>query len=986
MSHDLWLLFGIGFFYLALLFLIAHAGDSGRIPERLIRHPLIYVLSLGVYATSWTYYGSVGFAQSQGYLFLTVYLGVTLAFALTPILFQPILRLTREYQLTSLADLFAFRYRSQLAGILVTLFMLVGTLPYIALQIRAVTDSLQVISQTVAPRILALIFCSTLVVFAILFGARHSTSRDKHRGLVLAIAFESMVKLVAMMVIGLTTLFGVFGGFDGLSQWLSEHPESLDRLYQPVREGPWSTLLLLAFAAAFLLPRQFHMLFTENLDPKALRIASWGFPLFLLLINLPIPLILWGGEALKLTLQPDYFALGITLSQGPSWIPILAFIGGISSASAMMIITTLALSSMTLNHILLPTNFPDPEVNLYRWLLLGRRLLIALIIMAGYGFYVLLEKHQGLVQLGLISFVAVAQFLPGIIGLLYWRRATRLGFILGLVAGIAVWSGALLLPLLESSGFVRTEFDIPALRLASGMDQWEFATFWSLTANTLLFVFGSLVSKQSLGEKEAASACCSESLVPMGGMVSAGSTAQFTKQLAQMLGSEAAQREVEQALRDLSLAANETRPSQLRRLRERIERNLSGLLGPQLAHMIINRRLQLDIHTQSALADSMRFIEDQLEHSRSRLRGLSADLDNLRRYHRQILLDLPLGVCTIDRLRTVTIWNLAMEVMTGVPARDAIGVSLHRLPAPWGHLLAGFASAADEHIHHLEVTHKDKSRWFNLHKAAIPAPLPVDHPVEEARTSQVMLMEDLTDLETLEAELAHSERLASIGRLAAGVAHEIGNPVTGIASLAQNLRHEDNPELVRESIEEIINQTQRITTIVKTLMNFSRGGGIGGNICDFSVREVADEAVRLVKLTHHGRQVQCANLCTTDMNIQGDRQGISQILVNILTNACDASPPGGQVELHAREIGDLVRIEVQDHGEGIAEQNLSYIFEPFFTTKAPGEGTGLGLAIAYKIVSDHKGAITIDSEKGVGTRVVVDLPQAGIHAIPSNTS
>ncbi|MCU7863995.1 MAG: HAMP domain-containing histidine kinase, partial [Candidatus Thiodiazotropha sp. (ex Lucinoma borealis)] len=215
---------------------------------------------------------------------------------------------------------------------------------------------------------------------------------------------------------------------------------------------------------------------------------------------------------------------------------------------------------------------------------------------------------------------------------------------------------------------------------------------------------------------------------------------------------------------------------------------------------------------------------------------------------------------------------------------------------------------------------------------------------------------------------------------------EIGNPVTGIASLAQNLRHEDNPELVRESIDEIINQTQRITTIVKTLMNFSRGGGIGGNICDFSVREVADEAVRLVKLTHHGRQVQCANLCTTDMNIQGDRQGISQILVNILTNACDASPPGGQVELHAREIGDLVRIEVQDHGEGIAEQNLSYIFEPFFTTKAPGEGTGLGLAIAYKIVSDHKGAITIDSEKGVGTRVVVDLPQAGIHAILSNTS
>ncbi|MCG7933064.1 MAG: ATP-binding protein [Candidatus Thiodiazotropha taylori] len=975
MNHELWLLFGISVVYLAILFLIAFAADSGRIPERFIRHPSIYVLSLGVYATSWTYYGSVSFAETQGYLFLTIYLGVTLAFAFTPILFQPILRLTREYQLTSLADLFAFRYRSQLAGILVTLFMLLGTLPYIALQIRAVTDSLQVASQTVAPRILALIFCSTLVLFAILFGARHSTSREKHRGLVLAIAFESMVKLVAMLVIGATALFGVFGGFGGLEQWLADHPEALEKLYAPVREGPWATLILLAFAAAFLLPRQFHMLFTENLEPKALRTASWAFPLFLLLINLPIPIILWAGRAIELPIHPDFFALGISLEQGPSWLPVLAFIGGVSSASAMMIITTLALSSMTLNHILLPTNFPDPAVNLYRWLLLGRRLLIALIIMAGYGFYILLEKHQGLVQLGLISFVAVAQFLPGVVGLLYWRRATRLGFILGLLAGIAVWSATLLLPLLENSGFVRTEFDIPGLRLASGMDQWEFATFWSLALNTLLFVFGSLVSNQTLGEKEAANACCSESLVPMGGMVSAGSTAQFTKQLSQMLGHEAAQREVEQALRDLSLTRSETRPSQLRRLRERIERNLSGLLGPQLAHMIINRRLQLDIHTQTALADSMRFIEDQLEHSRTRLRGLSADLDNLRRYHRQILLDLPLGVCTIDRLRTVTIWNLAMEVMTGVNARDAIGVSLHRLPEPWGHLLGGFASAADEHIHHLEVTHGNKSRWFNLHKAAIPAPLPMDHPVEEARTSQVMLMEDLTDLETLEAELAHSERLASIGRLAAGVAHEIGNPVTGIASLAQNLRHEDDPELIKESINEILNQTQRITDIVKTLMNFSRSGGLGADTQSFIVHDVVEEAIRLVKLTHDGRQIRFINNCDSAWSIEGDRQAISQVLVNLLTNACHASTPGSSVEIKADEIGDLIRLQVVDQGEGISEQNLGYLFEPFFTTKAPGEGTGLGLAIAYKIVSDHKGAITIDSEQGEGTRVIMDLPR-----------
>lgn len=974
MSHDLATLFGFGLAYLLILFLIAYAADSGRIADRLLRHPLVYVLSLGVYATSWTYYGSVGFAQSQGYLFLTVYLGVTLAFALSPILFQPILRLTREYQLSSLADLFAFRYRSQLAGILVTLFMLVGTLPYIALQIRAVTESIQVLSHEAAPQILALGFCLSLILFAILFGARHTSSRERHRGLVAAIAFESVIKLLALLAIGLFALFGIFSGPAGLNQWLVQHPEAIEKLYQPVREGPWGTLLLLAFAAAFLLPRQFHMLFAENMEPRALRTAGWAFPLFLLLMNLPIPLVLWAGTAMDLQLDADYFALGITLNQEAGWLPVLAFIGGLSSASAMMIITTLALSSMTLNHILLPTSFPDPEINLYRWLLWGRRLLIGIIIMAGYGFYLLLEQNQGLVQLGLISFVAVAQFLPGIMGLLLWRRANRHGFILGLLAGISVWSITLLAPLLEGSGLIRTEFNIPALRLASGMDQWEFATFWSLTLNSLLFVVGSLLGKQRPGEREAANACCSDSFASLeAGVVTATSTGQFTRQLAQMLGPETAEKEVRQALADLGLPVWTQRPTELRRLRERIERNLSGLIGPQLAHMLINRRLQLDVHTQTALADSMRYVEERLEHSRTRLRGLSADLDSLRRYHRQILLDLPLGVCTIDRERTVTIWNLAMETMTGVRAMDAVGISLHRLPEPWGNLFAGFAAARDEHIHHMEVKHQHQSRWFNLHKAAITNPTPADHPLEKARTSQVMLMEDLTDLETLEAELAHSDRLASIGRLAAGVAHEIGNPITGIACLAQNLRNEQDHTIIEASIEEILNQTRRITTIVKTLMNFSRRGG--GDVQTFPLKEVADEAIRLVRLTHQGHQVTCDNLCPMELMIECDRQALFQVLVNLFSNACDASSAGDRVELLAFEQNSTIKIEILDQGKGIEKQQLNYVFEPFYTTKSPGEGTGLGLALAYKILQDHNGTIQIDSEPGVGTRVILELPK-----------
>ncbi len=974
MTYDLELLFGASICYLLLLFFIAYATESGIIPERLIKHPLVYILSLGVYATSWSFYGSVGFAEREGFQFLTIYLGVTFAFLLAPLLLKPILHITRDYQLTSLADLFAFRYRSQLAGVLVTIFMLVGSLPYIALQIRAVSESLQVLTQEATPHSIALWFCIMLILFAVLFGARHISPREKHLGLVAAIAFESAVKLVAILAVGAFAIFGVFSGPGDMARWLSENPEATEALYRPMHEGPWVTLMFLAFAAAFLLPRQFHMAFAENLSPRFMDSASWGFPLFLLLINLVIPPILWAGQYLNLGIDPDYYVLGIVITEKPSWLPIMTFIGGVSAASAMVIVTTLALSSMSLNHLLLPASYPDPKVDLYRWLLWGRRLLITIIIFAGYGFYQLLEHNQGLVQLGLISFVAVAQFVPGIIGVLFWRRATKLGFIMGLLGGIATWSVTLLIPLLERSGFISSGIDLPALRHISGLDYWEFATFWSLALNGVLFVVVSLLSRQSKGEQEAALACRSGPPGQLSGVVSARSPDQFMEGLSGIIGRETANKEVEQALRDLKMSPHETRSSELRRLRDRIERNLSGLLGPHMAHMIINQRLEMDSAAKTALADSMHYVEQQLTKSRTRLRGLTADLDNMRRYHQQILLDLPLGVCAVEADQSVVIWNLALETMSGVPSHQAVGRDLKSLPSPWDGLLTGFALAQDSHIHHMEITLDGRPRWFNLHKATV-----LDQEQQTgsgSRTSLVMLLEDLTDLEILEAELAHTDRLASIGRLAAGVAHEIGNPVTGIHSLAQNMREEQDQEEISQSIEAILQQTRRISDIVKSLMNFSRSGDIGTDHREFMLAEIIDESVRLVQLTHKSKQIAWEVDCPQDLSLVGDSQRLSQVLVNLLTNACDASEAGNSIEIFGKKEDSEVIIGIQDHGKGIPPEILEYMFEPFFTTKPAGEGTGLGLSMAHKIIQEHNGRIIVDSEPDIGTCVEIHLPQA----------
>jgi PAS domain S-box-containing protein len=980
---ELWQLFLVGIGYLLLLFLIAYAADTGKLPAHWARHPLTYVLSLGVYATSWSFYGSVGFAASQGYNFLTIYLGVTLAFLLAPVLLQPILRLTREYQLSSLADLFAFRYQSQLAGVLVTLFMLAGTLPYIALQVRAVTESIQVLTQEEAPWLLALGFCLSVTLFAVLFGARHISAREKHEGLVLAIAFESLVKLLALLAVGLFAVFGVFGGPGGMTQWLTAHPEALQALYRPVREGSWGTLLLLAFSAAFLLPRQFHMTFTENLDERALGIASWGFPLFLLLLNLAIPPILWAGVHLGVATSPDFYVLGITLTHGSSLLPILTFIGGLSAASAMIIVTTLALASMCMNHLVLPASFPpllNPGTDIYRWLLWGRRLLIALIIGAGYAFYLLLETNQGLVQLGLISFVAVAQFLPGIAGLLYWRRATRAGFIAGLLGGGVIWAAALLLPLLERSGLLAIGLDHTiGFNAVAPADPWHSSTLWSLSVNTLLFVTVSLLTRPSEAEREIAESCCKESLTPPGGRPLAISVQQIEQQLGELIGTKMARHEVDRARADLGLLHTERRPNisgaDLARLRQRIERNLSGLVGPLLARMIVDERLELDPQARHALSDTMQFIEQRLEASDIRLRGLAAELDHLRRYHRQVLQDLPLGVCSAGPDAQVVSWNDAMQQLSGLQASRLIGTPLAELPEPWGGLLGHFLQSDEAQLRHLKLQLSGETRVLNLHKSTIADPTTSRH-----GSGTVILVEDLTELHTLEEELTHSARLASIGRLAAGVAHEIGNPVTGIACLTQELLHESDDSAFREQgLQQIMEQTRRISNIVQSLVNFSHGGTLHDHTPEpVELCHCVEEALQLVRLSRSAKQLESRLDCPQPLQVEGDPQRLIQLFVNLLTNACDASQPGDSLTIRGRVEGDYVVLAIGDQGHGIPAALQEKVFEPFFTTKPAGEGTGLGLPLAYSIVQQHSGTLTLKSGSS-GTTFTLRLPASERH-------
>ena len=973
MSFDLGLLVATSVIYLLALFGVAWITERGLLPQALLRHPAVYTLSLGVYASAWAFYGTVGLAYQYGYGFLTYYLGICGAFLLAPVLLNPILRITRTYQLSSLADLFAFRFRSTWAGTLTTLFMLIGVLPLLALQIQAVADSVQILTRDPTQHSIAFGFCILIILFAILFGARHISTREKHEGLVIAIAFESLVKLIAIGAIGLYALYGVFDGPASLELWLNNNQQALRTLHTPLQEGPWRTLLLVFFAAAIVMPHMYHMAFTENLNPRAMATASWGLPLFLLLMSLAVPPIMWAGLHLNVSTNPEYFTLGLGVAAGADWLTLLAYVGGLSAASGLIIVVTLALSGMVLNHLVLPVYQPSADNNIYRWLRWTRRSLIAAIILASYGFYRLLGANQDLANLGIASFVATVQFLPGALSVLYWPQANRRGFIGGLIAGMTVWAVTLLLPLVTET----SSLQLFGISLSFDEDTWHVAAIASLAANIIVLTLVSLFTQRSSEERGAAEACSVDNVSRTQRMeLVANSPQEFAQQLAKPLGNKTAQQEVEQALRDLKLPFDERRPYALRRLRDRLEANLSGLMGPAVAQEIIETFLPFKLGRDGYVTQDIHFIENRLEDYHSRLTGLAAELDALRRYHRQTLQDLPMGVCSLAKDNEVLMWNRAMQSLTGIVADSVIGSRLANLPAPWNELLERFVEDQSAHLHKQKLMVEGRTHWLNLHKAAIDEPGNVG-------SGLVLLIEDQTETQMLEDELIHSERLASIGRLAAGVAHEIGNPITGIACLAQNLREESDQPEFKEMAEQVLEQTRRVSRIVQSMVNFAHVGSRHNNANEeVDLQACTGEAIHLLSLNRRGPEVIYVNLCDPEHLVSGDSQRLVQVLINLLGNARDASSNGDTITVSTREDEHRVLLLVEDQGSGIDREIMDRLFEPFFTTKEPGTGTGLGLALVYSIIEEHYGQITVDSPVDQatmrGTRFTITLPRYSV--------
>lgn len=624
----------ISLLYFALLFGAAYYADKRRqAGKSLLSNSYIYSLSIAIYCTSWTFYGSVGRAATSGLEFLPIYLGPTLMAFTWWFVLRKMVRISKEQNIVSIADFISSRYdRSAILGAIVTLFAVCGIMPYIALQLKAVATTLDILSSpldlpsrglgTLVAQLppyvdTAFIVALVLGLFGMLFGARHLDSSERHEGLVVAVALESLIKLIAFLAVGIFVTYGLFDGFlDIFHKFSEQFPQRQDMFRLGTEQTPytkWFSLLFLSMMAIMFLPRQFHIMVTENSDEEQIKKAMWRFPAYTFLINLfviPIALgglILNGGD----TSQADYFVLTLPLSAGHPWLAMLVFIGGLSASAGMVMVSSVTISTMIHNHLVMPVilrmklksqDFSGILINLKRLGIIG-------VVFLGYFYFKIIGDSYALVNMGLISFMAATQFAPAVIGGLYWKRANKKAATVGLTIGFALWFYTLLIPSFVRSGWLHTDIlqngpngiellkplELFGLR---GFDIYTHSLFWSLLFNISAYLIISFFAKQSATESIQADkfvdALRADKALPaqLKRISKAPTIMEFVDLMSKFIGDKPANNAITDFLENREIdARGGLADHEIPHLRSFTERTLAGYVGAAPARIILENYL-----------------------------------------------------------------------------------------------------------------------------------------------------------------------------------------------------------------------------------------------------------------------------------------------------------------------------------------------------------------------------------------------------------
>ena len=1023
-----WVVVALALAYIGLLFLIASYGDRMRVARGASSRLLIYPLSLAIYCTSWTFFGSVGIASRTGFDFLTIYIGPMLMVGLGFPLLIRIVRLAKAQNITSIADFIAARYgKSQAVAAAVALIAIVGMIPYIALQLKAVSASVSTILAEASPGgaaqpllgDVALFVALAMATFAVLFGTRHTDATEHQDGLMLAIATESIVKLTAFLAVGVFVTFVMFHGpFDLFARALDQ-PRTAAVLTRVPQLASFCAMTALSLFAIVLLPRQFHVTVVENHSEAEIRRAAWLFPVYLVLINLfVLPIALAGLLTFPAgRIDSDMFVVALPLAAHSELITLIAFIGGLSAATAMVIVETVALAIMVSNDIVIPLvlkrrgTLAGAPHDAGAQLLTTRRIAIFVIMFLAYVYYRSAGEAQ-LAAIGLLSFAAVAQLAPAFFGGLVWRRGTAFGAIAGMSAGILVWAYTLLLPSISDAGIVGAHiltdgpWGFAYLRPQSlaGIDlpPLVHGVVLSIALNIAVYIACSLSRRPAAIERVQADLFVPSTLAPMAPSFrlrrASVSTEELIATVARYLGEERTRESFASfaLTRRISLEPQAEADFQLLQYAEYLLASAIGAASSRLVLSLLLRKRT--VSTKAAL----KLLDDANAAIHYNREILQTALDHVRQ-----------GIAVFDKELTLVCWNRQFGELFDLPhGLTRVGVALAEILrhiAEHGERnekyaeefiaerIAKYTSEAEPFLERfadrglvievrsnrmpdggLVTTFTDITPSVKAAEALERANATLERRVRE-RTGELTRLN--TELERAKAEA--DEANVSKTRFVAAASHDILQPLNAarlyVTSLIERQRQSKSEGEDAALVQNIDASLDAVEEIFTALLDISRldTGAMKPEIADFRIDELLQRLdVEFAPLAREKGLDLVFMPCA--QSVRADRRLLRRLLQNLISNAIKYTP-AGRVLVGCRRRGEKLRVEVYDTGIGIPHSKRRAVFKEFHRLDQGARvarGVGLGLSIVERIARVLDCEVAMKSNVGRGSRFSIEVPRA----------
>ncbi|MDQ0121468.1 Na+/proline symporter/signal transduction histidine kinase [Pseudomonas lini] len=1002
--------------YMAILFAIAFYGDrrSAPLPPRV--RAWVYSLSLAVYCTSWTFFGAVGQAAEQLWSFLPIYLGPILLLVCAPWVLQKMVMISKQENITSIADFIAARYgKSQALAVVVALICLVGVLPYIALQLKGIVLGVNLLIGAGADATgtraqdTALVVSLVLALFTIVFGTRNLDATEHHRGMVLAIAFESLVKLFAFLAVGAFVTYGLYDGPEDLFDQAMLAPRLEEYWKETVN---WPSMVVqtgVAMMAIICLPRQFHVTVVENIDPQDLRVAKWVFPAYLALAALfVVPIALAGQMLLPSSVLPDSFVISLPLAQSHPALALLAFIGGASAATGMVIVASVALSTMVSNDMLLPwllrrNNAERPFEVFRQWMLSVRRVTIVVILLLAYVSYRLLGSTASLATIGQIAFAAVTQLAPAMLGALYWKQANRRGVFAGLATGTFLWFYTLVLPIAAHSlGLSLSSFPgltwlhsnplhLPITPLTQGV-------VLSLAGNFTLFAWVSVLSRTRVSEHWQAGRFIGQEISARPGSRSmlAVQINDLLQLAARFVGEERARQSFIRFAYRQGKGFNPNQNADGEWIAH-TERLLAGVLGASSTRAVVKAAIE---GREMQLEDVVRIADEAsevLQFNRALLQGA---IENITQ-----------GISVVDQSLRLVAWNRRyLElfnypdglISVGRPIADIIRYNAER----------GLCGPGEAEVHVARRLHWMRQGRAHTSERLFPNgrvielignPMPgggfvmsftditAFREAEQALTEaneglERRVTERTHELSQLNVALTEAKGTAesanqSKTRFLAAVSHDLMQPLNAARLFSAALTHQDDglSSEAQKLVHHLDTSLRSAEDLISDLLDISRleNGKINSDPKPFVLNELFDVLSAEFQALAQDQGLKF-RVRGSKLRVDSDSKLLRRILQNFLTNAFRYGK--GPVLLGVRRRKGELCLEVWDRGPGIPEDKRQVIFEEFkrldsHQTRAE-KGLGLGLAIADGLCRVLGHTLQVRSWPGRGSVFSVSVPLA----------